>query len=109
MNDFVEKVKVVIDPLIGSSTIRKPAPDDMRKKFAAAGWTDDPGTGKAILDQYGREIFNPIAMDPPIGFVQEPDMMTLIQRQINKHVAMLRGDDEIDTPEEAEDFDAGPE
>lgn len=107
-DSFTDKVKVVIDPLIGRSD-RKPAGADFRSKFLAAGWTDDPGTGKAVLDEHGREIFNPVPMDPPVGFVQEPSMMDLIQRQINKHLELLRGDEEIDSEEEANDFDAGPE
>lgn len=109
MSKFSEKVKVRIAPPFDPLMPEKPAPDDLNGKFAEAGWTDDPGTGKAVLLDDGRELLNPVPMAPPVGYVKEPSMMELIQAQVKKHLLLLKGDDEIDDENDVNDFDAPEE
>lgn len=50
---------------------------------AGADWDpEDPGVGKTVLLPDGREIFNPVAMAPPIGFREEPDIMALMFQRL---------------------------
>jgi len=69
-----------------------------------AGWTNDPGAGKALLDEYGRETPSPLQFAPPIGFIETSPVRDMIQEMIAKELASLRGDEEIDSLEDAEDF-----
>lgn len=106
MNKYSEKVKVVIDPPPGFNEGPKPAPDDIRQKFYEAGWTDDPGTGKAVLTEDGREILNPVPMAPPVGYVAEPSMMDIIEKKIKNHLKLLEDGMVLEeSEEEANDFD----
>lgn len=77
----------------------------LNEKMVYAGWTDDPMDGKAFHDQFGREIVNPLSLAPPVGYRPEPTVMELIERQLAIRLAQLAGDDEVDTAEEADDFD----
>lgn len=102
--DYVDKVKVRIDPR-GSEkppVVAKDIPDKMR----SAGWSDDPGTGKAVLLDDGRELVNPLPHDPPIGYVQEPSVIDLINRELARRKALLEAEEIIDeSVEDASDFE----
>lgn len=70
------------------------------------GWdVSDPGVGRAVLLPDGSEVLNPVPMAPPVGFKEEPSMMEVMQNMIKRHMAGLEDDTELDTPEDALDFD----
>lgn len=76
----------------------------------AAGWSEDPGTGKAILvpDERGApgyEILNPLPFAPPIGYEPTPPIDELIRTRVREAMDQLKDDEEIDDIIDAEDFD----
>jgi len=101
----VEKVRVDIlaEPFGGGGS--KDADATFRERFSLSGWTDDPRDGKAVLNDQGYEVVNPIPVSPPMGYVETPDMMTLVHQQVVAHLRQLGEAEEIDSPEEWEDFD----
>jgi len=105
----MEKLKVTVDPdVTKDGEVVPPFPEDiLYEKMAEAGWSDDPGTGKAILTPGGSEIVSPMPVAPPIGYVQEPSVMDRLNDMLYARLnAMLQGDDVLDeTEEEANDFD----
>lgn len=109
MSKFTDKVKVIVGPAFGSNDDGKPAPDDLRGQFLAAGWTDDPGTGRAVHLPDGREVVNPVPFAPPIGHVAEPSLMELMDQRIQRHFARLADDAVIDSEDDVLDFDVGEE
>lgn len=75
-------------------------------KMEAAGWTDDPGQGKAILTPGGSEIVSPIPVAPPIGYVSEPSIMDRLTEMLDARLRQLAEGDVLDeSEEEANDFD----
>ena len=86
-----------------------PIPDDeqLNQAMIAHEWTDDPGTGRAILLPDGRELLNPTPVAPPAhiaAYSQEMSVNDLVNRALARHAALLRGEDEIDTEEDMNDF-----
>lgn len=76
---------------------------------SAAGWSDDPGTGHAVLipDERGApgyEVINPLPHAPPIGWEPTPPIEELIRQRVAAEFA-LRDDEEVDDIIDAEDFD----
>lgn len=55
----------------------------------AADWSDDPGTGRAILLDDGRELLNPVPMEPPVGHDEEPSINALVERALALHFEKL--------------------
>lgn len=100
-----ERVRVEVSP----SPITGEFENVPEEALRVAGWTDDPGQGKAVLLGDGREVFNPIPMAPPVGYTPQPTLMELLDTMVKRHLVGLRGDDEIDTVDEAEDFDVEDE
>ena len=100
---MVDKVKLRIDPNVATGEVVDVK--DLGAQMRRAGWSDDPGTGRAFHLDDGREVLNPVPMAPPIGYIQEPTMMDMIDAQIRRRLALLQEDDEIDTVEEFDDFD----
>lgn len=73
-------------------------------------WSDDPGTGVAILyaDERGNggyEVLNPMPFAPPIGYEPTQPIEELIKERVELRLKQLHALEEIDTPEEADDFD----
>lgn len=106
---MLDKLKVsiapVFDPVTGE-VIDVPAPDDLYDEMQAAGWSSDPGTGKAILLPDGREVVSPMPVAPPIGYQSEPSIMDRLSQMLEARLATLGGDDVLDeSDEEANDFD----
>lgn len=96
--------KVRIDPrLAGKETDE--IEYDVSEIPARGGWTDDPGDGRAVLLPDGREVLNPLPMAPPVGYRPEPTIQELVHQMILRHHAGLAEDEEVDTIEDAEDFD----
>lgn len=55
-------------------------------------------------NEKGEEILNPTPMQPPVGYRAQPSLIETIREQIRQHHLLL-ADTEIDTEEEADDFD----
>lgn len=83
-----------------------PDVEQFTEAMVGADWTDDPGTGRAILLPDGRELLNPVPVAPPLSIAQsaEPSVNDLVERAIKRHFEQLKGDDEVDTQEEMDDF-----
>lgn len=89
---------------------RQPVPpqDELEDLAIAAGWSKDPGTGKAFHLPDGREVLNPASMAPSVGFVKQESIMDQVNNQIRAAAAAEALMGAIDeTPEEAMDY--GPE
>jgi len=75
-----------------------------------AGWSDDPGTGVAVmlLDGNGNpayEVLNPMPFALPIGYEPTPPIEQLIRDRVKSELSRLKDDDELDDINDAEDFD----
>lgn len=65
-----------------------------------------------LLDERGNpayEVPNPMEFAPPIGFEPTPPVEQLIRDRVRLEFERLRGEDEIDTIEDADDFDVPDE
>ena len=107
----MEKVQVVVDPL-SDGTI--PSEGELLEAGKASGWSEDPGTGKAILvpDVRGApayEVINPLPIAPPIGWEPTPPIEELIRSRVAQEFARLRDEEEIDDIIDAEDFEVPDE
>lgn len=99
-----EKIKVVVDQHRVDPTYVTPA------LMEKAGWTDDPGDGKAILvpDERGApgyEVLNPLPFALPIGWEPTPPIEQLVAQLTRQEMARLKDEDEVDDVLDAEDFD----
>lgn len=104
MAKVVDKIKVILEarPDTGEVPVV-----DVVSLAAEAGWSDDPGTGKAFHTPDGREVLNPAVLDPPVGFEAAPSVMEMIQRELDRRQAIL--DDAEIVEESAEDASDFPE
>lgn len=106
---MLDKLKVVVYPVEDPSTgeiVDVPTTEELYDAMAAAGWSADPGTGKAIILEDGREVVSPMPVAPPIGYNSEPSIMDRLSQMLEARLAGLRGDDVLDeSDEEANDFD----
>lgn len=101
----MEKFKVVVSP-DADGVVPDLAQDDLIRKAQEAGWTDDPRDGRAFLLPDGREILNPVPLEPPIGFTPTDSIDKLIQDRVREALRGLRGEDTIDEDiHDLEDFD----
>lgn len=100
-----EKLKIEVDPRPDTGEVHEWNEDEWRVAIRLAGWSEDPGTGKAILLPDGREVFNPVAIAPPVGWKPEPDMFAHMQAMIKRELAGLQGDEIDETEVEANDFE----
>jgi len=72
-----------------------------------AGWSDDPGTGRAVHMADGRELLNPLPVAPPASIIAaaaEPSVNDLVERALKRHFEQLKAADEIDSLEDHDDF-----
>lgn len=61
---------------------------------------------RSFLSGDGRyEYPDPVPMAPPIGYKPEPDLGELIRSLVHRELSKVAGASELDTFEEAEDFD----
>lgn len=99
--------KVAVTPDVAPDGEVIAYPDDvLLDKMGNAGWTDDPGEGKAVLTPLGYEIVSPIPVAPPVGYVSEPTIMDRLNDMLTQRLRQLRGDDLVEETEaEANDFD----
>ena len=63
--------------------------------------------GTHFLDENGHEVMDPTPMEPPVGYVQTPSMVDIIREQIRNSLVLAGEDAEMETFEEADDFDVG--
>lgn len=107
----MDRLRVDIRPLVDGSV---PSDEEMLEKAVEAGWSDDPGTGHAILveDERGApgyEVLNPLPVAPPIGWTPTPPLEELIRDHVRREFVQLQGEDELDDIIDAEDFDVPDE
>lgn len=86
-------------------------PDEgaVMEQMKEAGWSDDPGTGRAVLvpDERGApayEVLSPIPVAPPIGWQPTPPIEELINSIVKREFARF-DEEEVDDINDAEDFD----
>lgn len=78
---------------------------DLEDAIAQAGWTDDPGTGKAVILPDGSELLNPLPIAPPVDFREGPSLLEQFEAKMAARFKMLQEDQELDTAEDWEDFE----
>lgn len=92
-----------------------PSNDELLELAKRAGWSDDPGTGKAILipDERGapgHEVLNPLPHAPPIGWEPTPPLEEMIRQRVAAEMLRLDGDDVIEEDlADLDDFDVPEE
>lgn len=61
------------------------------------------------LNERGQEVLDPTPLSIPVGFHRPPTLREQIQRLMRNEYNLLvsRGVDDVETPEEADDFDVG--
>lgn len=101
------KFKVNVASREGAKEVKS---SDLYEDFVRAGWSDDPGSGKAVLLPDGREVVNPIPHAPPIGFVHQESVVDQVMAKLNaRRIMQLQDDEEIDAAAEMNDFDVDDE
>lgn len=103
----MEKLKVEVAP---NAEGELPDDSELLELAQAAGWSEDPGTGHAILipDERGApgyEVVSPLPHAPPIGWTPTPPIEELIRQTVSREFARWDNDDEVDDIIDAEDFD----
>lgn len=61
--------------------------------------------GLAFLNLLGQEVPDPTIIDPPLGYIQQPDLMELMRRMIRSEFSQVVANTEFETFEEADDFE----
>lgn len=84
--------------------MRKKAYQDLAKEYMDR-LRDDPAWFG--LNVQGHEYPDPTVMDPPIGHVPGPDLMTIINTMVRSHLEKQQ--EEFETVEEADDFEMDDE
>lgn len=64
---------------------------------------------KTNLNEFGQEVLDPRPLSIPVGFQRPPTLQEQIRRLMRFEYENIRnaGVDDVETPEEAEDFDTG--
>lgn len=73
--------------------------------LAARGELNDDGTPIAFLNVRGHEVPDPTVVEPPLGYVPQPDLMEQMRRMVRNELSRLAEDSEAESFEEADDFD----
>jgi len=97
----MDKLRVEVQNVDGETM----SPEDLLNAAKAAGWTDYPGDGKAVmmLDERGNpayEVPNPMPFAPPIGWTPTPPLDELIRQSVRRELALLRESDVLEESEE---------
>lgn len=74
---------------------------------AADGLLDDDGDpiGYGFLNVLGQEVPDPTVVEPPLGYVAQPDLMEQMRRMVRSEMSRIAELQEFETFEEADDFD----
>lgn len=103
----MDKIKVRIPEVLSDGQL-PPEQEALLDAMEAAGWSDDPTTGKAVLLPDGSEMLNPTPIAPPVDYDASPDAFTLWQRNLQR-LSNIRdlGDGFVldETDAEANDFE----
>lgn len=59
----------------------------------------------AFLNLLGQEVPDPTVIDPPLGYIQQPDLMELMRRMIRTEMSQAIDATQFETFDEADDFD----
>lgn len=59
----------------------------------------------AFLNINGHEVPDPTIVDPPLGYIRQPDLMELMRRMIRSELSTVVENTEYESFEEADDFD----
>lgn len=74
---------------------RAVADEAIQNAIEGAGWDDkDPGVGRAVILEDGRELLNPVPMAPPVSYSQELSVNDLVERALIKYHKQLEEDKE---------------
>lgn len=87
-----------------------PAKEQIFDAMEGANWSDDPGTGVAVLLPDGREVLNPTPMAPPLNYVQEESVTDRLHEMLVRERVRRELEEGItETEEESQDFDVEDE
>lgn len=72
---------------------------------AAKGEFNEDGVTFGFLNVRGHEIPDPTVLEPPLGYVPQPDLMEQMRRMVQREISRIAEDQEFETFAEADDFD----
>lgn len=81
--------------------------DQEREKLIAL-YTEIAVSGSdeyGFLNVRGHEVPDPTVVEPPLGYVPAPDLMTQMRQMLRAEISRLAEDAEQETFEEADDFE----
>lgn len=87
--------------------VEKPDDEALANAMEGAGWSDDPGTGRSVQLEDGREVLNPLPVAPPASIAaraSEPSVNDLVERALARHFQQLKEYDQIDSLADHDDF-----
>ncbi|UYL83854.1 MAG: hypothetical protein [Wigfec virus K19_159] len=58
-----------------------------------------------FLNVRGHEVPDPTVVEPPLGYVQQPDLMETMRRMVRTELSKIAENNEFETFEEADDFE----
>lgn len=58
-----------------------------------------------FLNVMGHEVPDPTIVEPPLGYIQQPDLMEQMRRMVRSELSRIADLQEMETFEEADDFD----
>lgn len=83
-----------------------PTEEEVTAGMIRGGWDGNPLHGRSFLLADGREVPNPVSVEPPLGFTPGPSLMDQIEAMMRAKYSQLSGEDLLeDSEEEARDFD----
>lgn len=100
------KLRIAVDPGFGGSEKQDRqymSVEDILADAACDWDRDDPGVGRAMILK-GREIFNPVPMAPPVGYVDQPSMFDQLYAKLRAEMMNRRDEEVVDTVDEMNDF-----
>lgn len=103
----MSKLKINIDPPLYSSDkeVRRQMSVEEIIEHAGADWDpSDPGVGRAVLLPDGREVFNPVPVAPPLGYVEGPSIFDQLYAKLRFELMAAKAEEAVDTAEEMNEF-----
>lgn len=58
-----------------------------------------------FLNVMGHEVPDPTVVEPPLGYVPQPDLMEQMRAMVRRELSAIAAQQEFETFEEADDFD----
>lgn len=103
----MSKAKIVIDqrPGVSKEPVRSMSVEEIIENAGADWDINDPGVGRAVLLPDGREVFNPVPMAPPVGYVEGPSIFDQLYAKLRAELFREKeGDEVVDTAEDMTDY-----